>query len=185
MSLTTVTKVDFREKLKVVRRAFTTDPGSMGGLSRALFELLERLHPQRLGTYSPIYGEPDLSALLVEWATLNGCEIYWPTMTAESMVYRRWTPGAELQKDVFGIDSPMVSALQRTPDVVLIPCLGHDKKGHRLGYGKGCFDRYLSRHPEVVTIGLSFEGLIVPEMIFEDHDQSMNFIVTEEGISKI
>ncbi len=185
MSLMTVTKVDLRAELKAVRRALTADSNSMSCLSWALFELLERLSPQRLGTYSPMCGEPNLSASLIEWAMSKGCQIYWPVITTDAMVYRRWTSGATMQKDVFGIDSPAEGALQEIPDVVLIPCIGHDRKGHRLGYGKGCFDRYLSEHPEVVTIGLSFEELLVPEVIFEDHDQIMDYLVTEKGIMKI
>lgn len=170
--------------MKVARKDLALDFRNMDRLSQGLFKLLESLCPQRLGIYSPIFGEPDLTAELTTWATSRGCKIYWPAITSEGMVYRRWTLGASMQKDAFGIDSPMDDASEETPDVIIVPCLGHDEEGHRLGYGKGCFDRYLSGHPDVVTVGLSFEKLLVPRAIFEEYDHPMDYLVTEKGIQK-
>lgn len=99
-----VTKSDFRAMLLKERRVLTADADRLTGLSRALFALLERLRPKRLGSYSPMRGEPDFTASLTAWAASHGCEIYWPAMTAEDMVYRRWTPDVRLEKDALGIE---------------------------------------------------------------------------------
>lgn len=180
-----VTKNDFRAKLLKERKVLTADADRLTGLSQSLFALLERLCPKRLGSYSPMRGEPDFTDKLTVWAAATGCEIYWPAMTAENMVYRRWTADVRLEKDALGIESPAGEASDVPPDVILLPCVGHDAKGHRLGYGKGCFDKYLSEHPDVTTVGLSFEKLAVPHSVFEAHDQPLDWIVTEMGAEKI
>jgi 5-formyltetrahydrofolate cyclo-ligase len=68
-------------------------------------------------------------------------------------------------------------------DVVFVPLLAFDKKGHRVGYGKGFYDKFLSEcKPETIKIGLSFfepEELISD--VFED-DVTLNYCVTPNGV---
>ena len=72
---------------------------------------------------------------------------------------------------------------QLLPDVVLVPGLAFTKNGHRLGRGKGCYDRFLSNY-QGVAIGLCFEEQIVKNVFNEAHDEQMNFIITEKNIFK-
>ncbi|MDQ6975793.1 MAG: 5-formyltetrahydrofolate cyclo-ligase [Mariprofundaceae bacterium] len=67
---------------------------------------------------------------------------------------------------------------------VLCPLLGFDRSGHRLGMGKGYFDRWLAsnRHAIVGSIGLAFSGQELHHVPHEVHDQRLNFIMTEKGM---
>ncbi len=66
-------------------------------------------------------------------------------------------------------------------DVVIVPMLGFDKAGHRLGHGKGWYDRFLATQPRALTIGLCYEfGLIKQGLPHEPHDVAVRHIVTEK-----
>ncbi len=90
------------------------------------------------------------------------------------------------QKELGGIGITLPSDYlneQLLPDVVLVPGLAFTKNGHRLGRGKGCYDRFLSNY-QGVAIGLCFEEQIVKNVFNEAHDEQMNFIITEKNIFK-
>ena len=57
--------------------------------------------------------------------------------------------------------------------------LGFDKKGGRIGYGAGYYDRFLSRHPHIRKIGIAYSVQEVPEIPSQEHDIRMDIIVTE------
>ncbi|SRX52425.1 5-formyltetrahydrofolate cyclo-ligase [Aequorivita sp. CIP111184] len=82
----------------------------------------------------------------------------------------------------FGIPEP-ISGIEIAPemlDVIFVPLLAYDQKGHRIGYGKGFYDRFLAKcNPKAVFIGLSiFEP--EPEIFFETTDVPLDFCVTPQ-----
>ncbi|NOQ46353.1 MAG: 5-formyltetrahydrofolate cyclo-ligase [Desulfobulbaceae bacterium] len=71
----------------------------------------------------------------------------------------------------------------REIDVVLVPGSVFDRKGGRMGYGGGYYDRFLSREaPRATRVGLAYELQIVEQLLLEPHDQKMDIIVTENKI---
>lgn len=84
----------------------------------------------------------------------------------------------------YGIPEP-VSGIELSPevlDVVFVPLLAFDKKGHRIGYGKGFYDRFLQKcNRNAVFVGLSF---FEPELAisFEENDIPLHFCITPEKI---
>ena len=69
-------------------------------------------------------------------------------------------------------------------DLIILPGVAFDEKGHRLGMGKGCYDRYLPRlNQEAVKAALAFEGQIAKnELPYEKFDVLMDFVITEKRI---
>jgi len=68
-------------------------------------------------------------------------------------------------------------------DVVLVPALAFDRSGFRLGHGGGHYDRYLASLPTgVVTVGITTDDSIVPQLPVEPHDRRVDFLCTESGI---
>ncbi len=63
-------------------------------------------------------------------------------------------------------------------DVVVVPLVGADSRGHRLGMGAGHYDRFLAAYPNVTTIGLAFSCQIVDEIPTEPHDIPLTRIIT-------
>lgn len=68
-----------------------------------------------------------------------------------------------------------------TPDCLIIPGLGFDSSGFRLGRGKGYYDRYLFRKPSL-KIGLTFDSLVFTSLPHDEHDIQMDVLITERGI---
>jgi len=67
-------------------------------------------------------------------------------------------------------------------DVVFIPLLAVDTQGHRVGYGKGFYDRFLARvKPDVIKIGLSLEEPIEPIEDLNPYDIALDFAITPEA----
>jgi 5-formyltetrahydrofolate cyclo-ligase len=90
-----------------------------------------------------------------------------------------------LTESTFHVHEPIGHEIPARPDDVkaaIIPVLGFDRKGNRLGYGAGYYDRFLSGYPDIKRIGLAFACQESPVIPSEDNDIRMDLIVTENGI---
>ncbi|MDP2687849.1 MAG: 5-formyltetrahydrofolate cyclo-ligase [Aequorivita sp.] len=89
-----------------------------------------------------------------------------------------------LKTSEYGISEP-VSGIEISPEileVVFVPLLAYDQIGHRIGYGKGFYDRFLAKcSPSTVFVGLSFFEA-EPEIFFEATDVPLDFCVTPKKI---
>lgn len=71
-------------------------------------------------------------------------------------------------------------------DLILTPGAAFDRRGYRMGYGGGFYDRLLSRkRPDAKAFALAFSEQLVPEVPTDPHDQPLNGIITEEGLLRI
>jgi 5-formyltetrahydrofolate cyclo-ligase len=69
------------------------------------------------------------------------------------------------------------------PDIIIMPLLGFDARGTRLGYGGGYYDRTLAAMSKTARlVGLAFAGQEVAEIPREGHDIPLDVIVTEAGV---
>jgi 5-formyltetrahydrofolate cyclo-ligase len=95
------------------------------------------------------------------------------------------TDNTKIKKNEYNIPEPISGLPVPTEmiDVVFVPLLAYDKKGNRVGYGKGFYDKFLSLcKPEVVKIGLSF---FEPEDLIDDvfeNDVKLDYCVTSERV---
>jgi 5-formyltetrahydrofolate cyclo-ligase len=71
------------------------------------------------------------------------------------------------------------------PDVLFVPLLAFDRRGHRLGYGGGYYDRTLAALPGRTALGFGFSALEVDSVPTGPHDHPLNAIVTEKEIIRI
>jgi len=92
----------------------------------------------------------------------------------------------DLQKGAYGILEPCekVKPYEGGIDLCILPGVAFDRKGHRLGRGKGYFDKFLSRpeYSRAYKIALSFEVQLVRKLEVRDHDVIMDRIITEKNI---
>ena len=89
----------------------------------------------------------------------------------------------ELRLSEFGILAPPPGEpYQGAIDVCVCPGLAFSESGHRLGLGRGYYDRFLAATPPRIAIGLSLESFVKPELPVELHDRPMEFIVTEKRV---
>ena len=101
------------------------------------------------------------------------------------LLFRRWLPGEPLVKDAMGIAIPKPATPEVEPDVLIIPLLAFDRKGYRLGYGGGFYDRTLAAlrtKKKIVAIGAGYSAQEVETVPHESYDQKLDFVMTEKGI---
>jgi len=98
------------------------------------------------------------------------------------LIFREWHPGVTLERGVYDIPYP-VGSREVQPDTVLLPMLGFDDGGYRLGYGGGFFDRTLAAAPRAPTvIGVAHELAHLETIYPQSYDIPMDWVVTERGV---
>jgi 5-formyltetrahydrofolate cyclo-ligase len=101
----------------------------------------------------------------------------------EPLIFRAWAPGDALVPGAWDIPVPVDSAPEVLPDVLLVPMLAFDRKGFRLGYGGGFYDRTLEKLRElkkVVAIGVAYHAQMVDEVPVGIHDAPLDYVMTEQ-----
>jgi 5-formyltetrahydrofolate cyclo-ligase len=102
-----------------------------------------------------------------------------------SLALHQVTPESELTESAFSVrepheDAPEVALDQ--VDLVIVPGLAFDARGHRLGYGKGFYDRLLPRLPKAVRVGFAFELSLLVEVPATAHDAQVHWIFTDRRV---
>jgi 5-formyltetrahydrofolate cyclo-ligase len=136
-------------------------------------------HPvHSLGVYWPMRGEPDLREA---YATLSGLgvQLALPVVLAPDapLQFVAWTPGDALVRDGMGVHVPVGGAVLR-PAALLVPCVGFNAQGLRLGYGGGFYDRTLAQAPRPAAIGIGY-ACGAANFDGEAHDVPMDRMITE------
>lgn len=150
---------------------------------RALaFPALEGLTP--VGAYWPIRSEVDPRPLL-EALTARGQDVALSRIVHPHLSFRRWQPGDELEKGTFGVRQPSPDAPLVSPRALLVPLAAFDRRGGRIGYGKGHFDRAIkaleAQHP-LLVVGLAYSAQEIDDVPVEPHDHPLDAVVTENEL---
>jgi 5-formyltetrahydrofolate cyclo-ligase len=138
-------------------------------------------------------GEVDMRPCL-ELAGTRGTRVYVPRIVnrrRRHMLFAPWTAGAARRCNAFGILEPRSAAGARPAlalDVVVLPLVGFDPRGHRLGMGAGYYDRALRRRlagsawrrPRLVGVAYACQQLA--EIPASPWDVPLDLVVTERGI---
>ncbi len=138
-----------------------------------------------VSTYAAIGSEID-PAPLVERLAAAGYRTCLPVIQplGNPLRFRAWQPGEPLVARTWGIREPADDAPEVEPDILLVPLLAFDRRGMRLGYGGGYYDRTLERLralEPVLAIGLAFAGQELPEVPCGPHDQPLDWVLTDAG----
>ncbi len=103
----------------------------------------------------------------------------------QGLAFRLWSPGTPMERGAYEIPYPRDSATV-LPDLLLVPPVGIDAQGFRLGYGGGYFDRTLAaQHPRPLCVAVGFEISRIPSIQPQAHDIGMDALVTERGLQVI
>jgi 5-formyltetrahydrofolate cyclo-ligase len=186
---------DARRRLRRLRAAVAGEERLAAG--RAICRTLERLPVFRRGArvalYLPMRGEVDLRpSLLSAWR--RGITVFVPRIVNRRrgrMSFVPWSPGAAERRNSYGIAEP-AGALAQEPalhlDAVVLPVVGFDRQGNRLGMGAGYYDRALRRRRDParrwrrpLLVGVAFACQELPAIPASPWDVPLDLIVTEQG----
>ena len=133
-----------------------------------------------LGSYLPLPGEPQVLSLLSE-KFKNQC---FPVRRDHKLMGYVPYEGnlQELSKESYFLKNEGHKICN--PDIILVPGLMFDRKGFRLGRGRGYFDVYLATHG-CLSIGLCYSWQLVKALPIEAHDEKVTMIITENEILRI
>ena len=132
--------------------------------------------------YWPLPDEVDIRPLIDQWVA-EGKTVVLPKVTGdETMELRRYTSRADLQEGAFHIMEPVGELFEDYDqiDVALVPGMAFDAAGHRLGRGKGYYDRFLANSllsERALKLGICFPFQRVAEVPSEAHDVVMDEVV--------
>jgi len=132
---------------------------------------------------SPEVDTDDLMSGLIS----GGVRVAVPVIQREDHTLRlSWLDDrAVLSESTFGVSEPIGHEIPADPsdiEVTVMPLLGFDRAGNRLGYGAGYYDRFLEKHPDMEKIGLAFSCQELESIQSEEFDISLDLIVTEKEI---
>jgi 5-formyltetrahydrofolate cyclo-ligase len=134
-----------------------------------------------VGGYWPIRTEVDPRPLM-EALLERGQDVALSQILHPHLSWRLWQPGDVLIKGGFGVREPGPDAPEVFPKALLVPLVAFDRRGGRIGYGKGHFDRAIAalekQHP-TLTIGLAYAVQEIDEVPVEPHDRPLDIIITE------
>lgn len=132
-----------------------------------------------LGVYWPLSGEPDLQAAYAELARL-GVRLRLPVVVEKHapLQFAEWEIGEAMVKDQMGVAVPAQLRMTAMPPALLVPCLGFNAQGFRLGYGGGFYDRTLDRTPRPQTLGVAY-ACQQADFDSDRHDVALDTIITE------
>jgi 5,10-methenyltetrahydrofolate synthetase len=137
-------------------------------------------HPgTSLGVYWPLAGEPDLRPAYAELAEA-GVRLALPVVVERdaALGWAAWMPGEPTLVDSMGIAVPADLRMVARPGALLVPCLGFNAQGYRLGYGGGFYDRTLEAEPRPRTVGVAY-GCQLVEFDTGGYDIPLDEIITE------
>jgi 5,10-methenyltetrahydrofolate synthetase len=175
------------ERARLIARREDLDAPTLERLRQRIDTHLERAFPglaaARLAFCWPIRGEYDARPLMQRLRE-RGALTVLPVVIArgQPLVFRRWDPDVALAEGPLGIPYPATSE-PVAPTAILLPLIGWDAAGHRLGYGAGYFDRTLAAlAPRPALIGVGYELSRIATIHPQPWDVPLDWVVTEGGV---
>lgn len=163
-------KETFRSQFPVWSQAICREVASMPWWQSARTVLL----------YHALPDEPDLQLLLDE-AVSQGKQVLLPVVVGDDLVLRHYKGRDTLREGAFHILEPtgddFPTERYGEMDLALIPGMAFDREGHRLGRGRGYYDRLLPRIPQAYKLGVCFPFQLLPAIPSEPHDIAVDEVL--------
>lgn len=174
-------KKSLRQYIRNAKRQFTQS--ELSELSfrivSSLMDNAELCRASNVMLYYPLSDEVDVTPLL-DALYANGKVVYLPKVISDTeMTLHEYTGKHSLAKGSFGILEPSTPAVDDIGkvQVAIVPGMAFDRNCHRLGRGKGYYDRFLARNNNIYKIGVCFPFQMVKEVECDEFDVMMNCVV--------
>lgn len=182
-------KNDLRRELKAKRAQIQNKPEKDRIICSYFLNSDIYKNAEEILCYCSTGSEVDTS-VIINSALNDGKKLYLPKCLNNfgNMAFYRVENTKNLVTGAFGICEPDVSVCVPSYEfhnaVCVVPGLSFDKKGRRLGYGKGYYDRFLEKFT-IISAGLCYNELISETIPCDKHDIPVNYIFTNKGVIKV
>ena len=179
-------KTEIRKLNKIKRAAMDVGEVEQKSQSAAKLFLSSPLYEnaKHIMLYKPLGNETDTNDVIMS-AFRDGKEVTFPVTDPKSgeITPCSATNETEFAKGAFSVSEPVNAKgvdVEKI-DLILVPGIAFDKKGTRVGFGKGCYDRLL-QNSSAIKVGFCYDFQLCEEIPSEQHDVTMDYIVTETRI---
>ena len=136
--------------------------------------------------FSPLKSEINPVPLMRKLADA-GARLALPVVDARGkpLIMRAWNFGEPLDSGQWGIREPKADAPEVAPDILLVPLLAFDRRGHRVGYGAGYYDMTIGKlraMKPVVAVGIAFAAQEIASVPLTPRDARLDLVLTEREI---
>ncbi len=181
-----------QKKTKLRKRYLKIRQKKYYKINKKFFSPLQKLirkkikkKPVIIALYYPSNFELNILKVL-DFKYFSGQTILLPVIEKNNLMkFYPWKKNEVLTVNEFGILEP-IKTKAKIPDVIMVPLLAFDKDKFRLGYGKGYYDRYLSKYikqyKDIMTVGVAFSFQKHHKIPINQNDVKLDFILTEKGI---
>jgi len=133
--------------------------------------------------FSPLKSEINPVPLMRAFAAA-GAQLALPVVAGKGrpLTMRAWSFGEPLNSGVWGIREPTPEAPEVFPDILIVPLLGFDRTGQRIGYGAGYYDMTIGRlrtMKAITAIGIAYAAQEIPRVPFTPRDAVLDLVLTE------
>ncbi len=187
-ALRALAKEELRKRVAALRRALPAPTRALhaAAMNRHLTEHEAFRQARVVLAYSALRFEMNPRAA-IEAAWALGKTVALPRIVPDTraLTLHAYAAGDDLVESGFVVQEPLASAPEVEPDqidLVLVPGLTFDVRGHRLGYGQGYYDRLLPSLPRAARIGLAYELSLLAEVPSAAHDVPVDFVITERRV---
>ncbi|MBR0176790.1 MAG: 5-formyltetrahydrofolate cyclo-ligase [Bacteroidales bacterium] len=171
-------KKELRTQIKLLKKQHTKE--QLWEQSKQILAKLEQ-HPdfvnaEKVMLYNALPDEVQTLNFLEKWHLRK--KIILPTVVGDDIVPVEYGKDTAFAMGDFNILEPQNEPYTGDFDLIVVPGVAFDRKGNRLGRGKGYYDRFLSQHLEVKRIGICFDFQLVEEVPSEPFDIRMDEVIT-------
>jgi 5-formyltetrahydrofolate cyclo-ligase len=162
-------------------------------INRFLATFIDESRVRTMAAFWPFDGEPDLLPALHQLER-QGIQLALPvirnTPGSPSMIFRHWTTGAAMEQNHYGIPEPVGTDEILLPDIdlILLPLVGWDESGGRLGMGAGYYDRALqpfAKSNAPIRMGVAYQLQKLPVIPADSWDIRLHVILSESGWASV
>lgn len=134
-----------------------------------------------LALYSAIHNEVSTDEIVGQ-ALDSDKSLVFPRVNGEALEFVAIESPTELISGAFGVKEPKgcnVIPVEKV-DLIVVPGVAFDQKGHRLGYGRGYYDRALAKcQSPCLKVGFAYDFQLVEELPATDYDETLSMLITE------
>ncbi len=176
-----------REQMKQVEKAISADQRrhATNALADVGADFLASTGPKTIAGFFPT-GHQITPLLLMNALHLRQLSLALPKRCEDhGVVFHKWSPGAKMATGDRNIPVPADCENQVEPDYLLVPVLGFDRMGNRLGYGDGFYDQAISTlrsKKPIMVVGVGFAEQELSSLIEGESDGRLDWILTPQGL---